>query len=273
VTGAGGQVGRSLRQELPAARFLTRQDLDVTDGAAVRSLLKGTDVVVHLAAMTNVDRCEAEPDAAERVNGWGTGVVVDAAAASGARVVYLSTDYVFDGRKRGEYIEDDAPAPVNVYGRSKLAGEERVRAREENLIVRTSWVFGDGRNFVRTIVDAARAGRPLRVVDDQRGRPTWAGDLASALAHAVGAGTRGILHVAGDGAPCTWADLAELALEAASLTAPVERIDTDTYRRESDRVVAPRPANSVLSLERARTLGVPLADWRPSVGRCVEGLV
>ena len=162
VTGAGGQVGRSLRQELPAARFLTRQDLDVTDGAAVRSLLKGTDVVVHLAAMTNVDRCEAEPDAAERVNGWGTGVVVDAAAASGARVVYLSTDYVFDGRKRGEYIEDDAPAPVNVYGRSKLAGEERVRAREENLIVRTSWVFGDGRNFVRTIVDAARAGRPFR---------------------------------------------------------------------------------------------------------------
>jgi dTDP-4-dehydrorhamnose reductase len=187
-------------------------------------------------------------------------------------VVFLSTDYVFDGKKLGEYTEDDPPAPINAYGRTKLTGEEAVRAGRENLIVRTSWVFGDGTNFVKTILHAARGGRPLRVVDDQRGRPTWAQDLATALAHVVRSGATGVLHVAGDGEPGTWADLAEAAVGAAGLTLPVEGIDSETYGRTADRVVAPRPANSVLSLERARAAHVPLGDWRCSVHRYVEGL-
>jgi len=272
VTGAGGQVGRALRAVCPSARFLLRSDLDVTDVGAVRMAMQGMDVVVHLAAMTDVDRCEREPDSAARVNGSGTRVVVEAAAERRARVVYLSTDYVFDGRKRGEYEVDDPPAPLNAYGRSKLAGEEAVHASKENLIVRTSWVFGDGRNFVRTILDAARRGGPLRVVDDQVGRPTWANDVAAALGHLIRSGATGVLHVAGDGEPGTWADLAEAAAEAAGLPVAVERIDSQTYRRTAGRLVAPRPANSVLSVESARAAGVPLGHWRRSLRQYVEAL-
>jgi len=272
VTGAGGQVGRALRAVCPSASFLLRSDLDVTDVGAVRMAMQGMDVVVHLAAMTDVDRCEREPDSAARVNGSGTRVVVEAAAERRARVVYLSTDYVFDGRKRGEYEVDDPPAPLNAYGRSKLAGEEAVLASKENLIVRTSWVFGDGRNFVRTILDAARRGGRLRVVDDQVGRPTWANDVAAALAHLIRSGATGVLHVAGDGEPGTWADLAEAAAEAAGLPVAVERIDSQTYRRTAGRLVAPRPANSVLSVESARAAGVPLGHWRRSLRQYVEAL-
>ncbi len=268
VTGAGGQVGRALRTEIPQAQFQARADLDVTDAAAVRNAVAGVDIIIHLAALTNVDECERDPERANAVNAVGTRNVVEAAGDRG-RVVYVSTDYVFDGRKQGEYAEDDPPAPLNAYGRSKLAGEQYVRRRPQNLIVRTSWVFGVGRNFVTAILEGARMGGPLRVVDDQRGRPTWAQDLAASLAHLVRVRTPGILHVAGDGEAATWADLAELAVGAAGLSVAVERIDSETYRRRVGRVVATRPANSVLSLERARRQGVPLIDWRCSVRRYV----
>jgi dTDP-4-dehydrorhamnose reductase len=268
VTGAGGQVGRALRTEIPEARFQAHADLDVTDAAAVRDVVVGVDLVIHLAAMTNVDECERDPERANAVNAAGTRNVVEA-VGDRARVIYVSTDYVFDGRKHEEYAEDDPPAPLNVYGRSKLSGEEYVRRLPQNLIVRTSWVFGVGRNFVTTILEAARIGGPVRVVDDQRGRPTYAQDLAASLAHLVRTRTAGFLHVAGDGEAATWADLAELALGAAGVSAAVERIDSETYRRRAGRLVAPRPANSVLSLERARRQGVPLVDWRCSVRRYV----
>jgi dTDP-4-dehydrorhamnose reductase len=271
VTGAGGQVGRALRTEIPEARFLAHAELDVTDAAAVREAVAGVDLVIHLAAMANVDECERDPDRANAVNAEGTRNVVEAAGQR-ARVVYVSTDYVFDGRKQEEYAEDDPPVPLNAYGRSKLAGEEYVRRGPDNLIVRTSWVFGVGRNFVATILKAAQMGGPLRVVGDQRGRPTYAQDLAASLAHLVRDRTAGILHVAGDGEPATWADLAELAVGAAGLSVAVERIDAETYRRRAGRVVAPRPANSVLSLERARRWGVPLAEWRRSVHRYVGAM-
>jgi dTDP-4-dehydrorhamnose reductase len=270
VTGAGGQVGRALRSEIPAARLLDRTELDVTDRAAVRSAMDGMHVVVHLAAMTDVDECEREPGRANAINADGTAHVVGAAAERGARVIYVSTDYVFDGTKRGEYVEQDAPAPINWYGRSKRAGEEHALGNPGNLVVRTSWVFGEGRNFVRTILEAARGGGLLRVVEDQRGRPTWAQDIARSLAHLVRIEATGIVHVAGDGEPGTWADLAELALAAAGLTVPLERIDSETYRRGAERLVALRPRNSALSLRKAQAIGVPLADWRYSVRRYVE---
>jgi dTDP-4-dehydrorhamnose reductase len=221
--------------------------------------------------MTNVDACERDPERSTAINAEGTRNIVEAAAGHGARVIYLSTDYVFDGTKRGEYLESDPPAPINAYGRSKLAGEAHVMGRAGNLVVRTSWVFGEGRNFVRTILNASREGGPLRVVDDQRGRPTWALDIARSLTHLVRTGTTGIVHVAGDGEPCTWADLAELVLGVAGVAVPVERLDSESYRRIVGGVVAPRPRNSVLSVRRARAVGAPLADWRSSVRRYVEG--
>jgi dTDP-4-dehydrorhamnose reductase len=222
----------------------------------VGSSLRAGDVVVHTAAMTDVDGCERDPDAASAVNADGTANV----AASGARVILLSTDYVFDGRAERAYREDDPTRPLSAYGRSKLAAERFVLERPGNLVVRTSWVYGAGRNFIRSILAAERAGKQLRVVDDQRGRPTWAGDLAAALVHLIDQGATGIVHVSGDGVPCTWADLAELVVDH-----PVDRISSAEFG-----AAAPRPRSSVLDLGLARTLGVPLADWRGSVRRYLE---
>lgn len=269
VTGAGGQVGRALARLLPAARLATRDELDITNATALGHVLDGAlagiDTVVHLAAYTDVDGCETDSARAYSVNGEGTRLVAEAAAAAGARVIYLSTDYVFDGTKVGEYDEDDEPNPLSVYGATKLIGEDAVLESPDNLVVRTSWVFGEGRNFVRTIVGAGRGRDRLRVVDDQRGRPTPAIDLAAALEFLLRERVSGIVHVAGDGAACTWAELAELSIAGAGLGATVERIDSATYAALTDKVVAPRPPDSTLSLERARQLGVPLRDWRPSL--------
>jgi dTDP-4-dehydrorhamnose reductase len=271
VTGAGGQVGLALREHLPGARFLSRAELDVCDAAQVRRALSGADVVVHLAALTDVDRCERDPALAHAVNAEGTRHVVEAVPDT-ARVIYVSTDYVFDGCSERAYEEGDAVGPINVYGRSKLAGEGFVAGLPRSLIVRTSWVFGEGRNFVRSIVAAARAGRALRVVDDQRGRPTAAADLARALAHLVAVPRSGVLHVSGDGPPATWADVADRAVRSAGLDVGVARIDTAAYVRDASGTIAPRPANSTLSIERARAAGVPLADWRRSLDLYVAAL-
>ena len=257
MTGAGGQVGLALREWLPGARYLGRADLDITDPGAVARVLPGAAVVINCAAITDVDGCERDPQAADRVNGGGAANV----AAAGARVIQLSTEYVFDGELEREYREDDKPRPRSAYGRSKLAGERAVLAAGPNLVVRTSWVFGEGQNFLRAIRAADRAGRELRVVDDQWGRPTWARDLARALAGlAVADGPSGIVHFAGDGEPCTWADLAELAVGR-----PVRRISTNEWGAP-----APRPRRAVLALDRARRMGLPLTDWRTSVASYLE---
>lgn len=259
VTGAGGQVGTALRTVVPGARFADRSLLDVTrpDDA----LFDGVDVVVHAAAMTNVDACELHPDEAGEVNGDGARRVAAAAARHGARTIFLSTDYVFNGMKSGAYGEDDPPCPINVYGRSKLAGEQAVlEADPRNLVVRTSWVYGEGRNFIRTIRGAAADGRTLRVVDDQVGRPTAAADLAAALKHLIACDAHGIVNVTGAGDPCSWADLAEVVTGGT-----VGRISTEKFGAP-----APRPANSVLSLDRAAALGTPLRDWRSAVAEYLE---
>jgi dTDP-4-dehydrorhamnose reductase len=269
VTGAGGQVGIELAQLLPGARLHSHGDLDVTDAQAVNRALEGAEIVVHLAAFTNVDECEADRERAFSVNARGTEHVVQAAGA-GCRVVYVSTDYVFDGIKRGEYVPDDPPSPINVYGESKAAGERAVLESSSSLVVRTSWVYGHGRNFVATILSAARAGKELRIVADQVGRPTWARDLAYALQHLITAEARGIVHVAGAGDPCTWADLAEEALGGAGLPRSVERVTTETYASIAGRPMAPRPPNSALSIDAARALGTPLRDWREAVGAYVR---
>jgi dTDP-4-dehydrorhamnose 3,5-epimerase len=239
--------------------------LDVTDRVAVAERLQGADIVVHLAALTNVDACERDPSRARAVNDQGTSHVTTAADASGTRVIYLSTDYVFDGTKEGCYSESDETNPLNAYGSSKLAGENHILALPGSLVIRTSWVYGEGRNFITTILSAARAKRELRVVDDQKGRPTWAEDIAVALAHAIRSDISGILHLSGDGPESTWADVAEAALEAAHLPSTVTRISTSDYVRSAKQPVAARPANSMLSLSRPRELGFVLADWRESV--------
>ncbi len=260
VTGAGGQVGTALRGRLRGARFLSHAELDVTDGEAVRVAVDRVGCVVHLAAMTHVDQCQREPGLARAVNGMGTVHVCRAAAKAGARVIYLSTDYVFSGDRGGEWLEDDPTGPLNVYGETKLLGECEVLAVAHGLVVRTSWVYGAGRNFLRTILAAAREGRVMRVVDDQVGRPTSAETVAEAVAWLVERPVRGVLHVADGGEAVSWAGLAAFALAEAGLEADLERITTAEFG-----ALAPRPANSTLAIGKAKALGVPLGEWRQRV--------
>ncbi len=214
-------------------------------------------LVLHAAAWTDVDGAEADSQGAERVNVVGTRNVV----ALGAPVVYFSTDYVFDGRKREAYVESDEPAPVSVYGRTKLEGEREVR---EGWIVRSSWLFGwTGKNFVRTMLELGARQDEVSVVADQRGSPTFVGHLAEATKELIEL-PYGTYHAAAEG-DCTWADFAEAIFEEAGLTCRVRRITTAELGRP-----APRPANSVLRSEHPEAPHLP--QWREGLKACLARL-
>jgi dTDP-4-dehydrorhamnose reductase len=251
LTGAGGQLGAALREAFPAADARTHVELDVTEPVA---LGYAPSLVLHAAAWTNVDGAEDDEEGARRVNAEGTANV----AALGAPVVYYSTDYVFDGRKREPYVESDATGPLSAYGRTKLLGEQEVR---EGWIVRSSWLFGPtGTNFVRTMLRLGEERGEVRVVDDQRGCPTYVGHLAAATRELIGL-PHGVWHVAADG-ECTWAELAEAIFEEAGLDCGVVAISSEELGRP-----APRPAYSVLRSERE---GAPrLPHWRDGLRECL----
>jgi dTDP-4-dehydrorhamnose reductase len=270
VTGAGGQVGLALRRIAPNYTYLSRIELDVTDAVRVRAALTQAEVIIHLAAMTNVDRCEVDRDRAWLVNAIGSENVASVAKATGAQLIHVSTDYVFDGQQNTPYLEGDSPNPLNFYGITKLHGERAINEGNYNLIIRTSWVFGEGRNFIRTILDHAMKASKLSVVDDQIGRPTHARSVAEAIQAAIRMKLSGYLHIAGEGTPCSWADLATEALRVAGIRASVRRLSTSEYTALAGRKLAPRPAYSVLCLELARSLGVPLFDWKESLAAYVE---
>jgi dTDP-4-dehydrorhamnose reductase len=275
VTGSRGQLGRAL-VDLLAARgtpfvALAHSELDIADREAVTGTLAALDpapdVVVNAAAFTHVDRCESEPEAALRGNATGPAVLARACRDAGARLVHVSTDYVFAGAATRPYREDDPTGPMSAYGRTKLAGERGVLGVSESfLVVRTSWVFGDGRNFIASVLDQARRRRegdaagPLRVVDDQTGRPTWAVDLAGGILGLLEADARGLYHMANDGI-ATWWDLARFCLDEAGFgDLVVERIRTGDLD-----LPAPRPVWSVLDCSKARALGVRMRSWKDAV--------
>jgi len=241
-------------EAFPGADARTRADLDVTQPIA---LGYAPGVVLHAAAWTDVDGAEADETGALRVNVEGTRNV----AALGAPVVYYSSDYVFDGTKREPYVESDDPAPLGAYGRSKLLGEREVR---EGWIVRSSWLFGwTGHNFVRTMLRLGAERDEVRVVDDQRGSPTYVGHLAEATRELV-ALPGGVWHVAAGG-DCTWAELAAAVFEEAGLPCRVVPISTEELGRP-----APRPAYSVLRSERRDAPRLP--HWREGLRECLARL-
>jgi dTDP-4-dehydrorhamnose reductase len=267
LTGAGGQVGVELAAVFADTDLvaLTRAELDVGDWHAVAATVAEVepDLVCNAAAWTDVDGCETDPTRAVLVNALGVRHLAAACARVGAHLVHVSTDYVFSGEKDGPYDEWDEPAPRSVYGRSKLGGEREVARHAGSwAIARTSWVFGRrGRNFVDTIVGRARDGAPLRVVDDQRGCPTYAPDLAGALARLAVGRQPGIFHVTNEGA-CTWHDLAVAAVELAGLDPSVVGTTTTAELARP----APRPANSVLSGAAWAAAGFrPLRPWREAL--------
>jgi dTDP-4-dehydrorhamnose reductase len=276
VTGAGGQLGREVVDVCTEAGdevvACDHAALDVSDRDAVLQIVVAAapDTVIHAGAWTNVDGCETDPDRAYAVNALGTRHVAEAARMAGARVVYVSTDYVFDGTGERPYHEWDATNPVSAYGRSKLGGEAALGPADT--IVRTSWVCGrHGHNFVKTVLGRAGAGQPLNVVDDQHGTPTFADDLAGMLRRLAAARLPGTFHVTNQG-PTTWFRFARDVVEAAGLdtglVTPITTAEMDPPRS------APRPAYSVLDNAALRLSGIPLlADHHEPLERLVKDLV
>lgn len=274
VTGAGGQLGQELKQALRGreALFLGSGELDITDAEACRRAVaeNGVTVIINAAAYTKVDKAEDERERALAVNGQGPLNLARAAHETGARVVQVSTDYVFDGRKRSPYGEDDAPNPLTVYGRSKLAGEDAVLDHAPRAwVVRTGWLYSaHGHNFMKTMLRLGREKSEISVVDDQRGTPTHAAHLARALAQMPDVpGESGIFHYADEG-EASWYDFATRIMQIAGLPCRVNPIATSAYPTP-----ALRPAYSVLDKARVKSaFRVETNDWQDGVAACVKAL-
>jgi dTDP-4-dehydrorhamnose reductase len=280
VTGASGMLGRDLVAELRSGDHevlpLAHSDLDITDARSVRERVSSDrpDIIVNCAAYTRVDDAEKEEDEATKINGTAVANLAVAADSAGALLIQISTDFVFHGTKRLPYEVDDPTAPLSAYGRTKLLGEEYAANAKRHLIIRTSWLFGvHGNNFVEAIRRQVRNGnRDLRVVDDQRGRPTFTPHLAAAIRElgeraAVDPATSGIVHYA-DRDDCTWFDFAReivARVDPAGAT-KVRPVSSEEFSRP-----AQRPGYSVLSTERYEKLAItPPFSWRDGLEKYLE---
>jgi dTDP-4-dehydrorhamnose reductase len=275
VTGSSGMLGTAVSEWLSAdydiagldkraGRSAEQVDITARDNTVKSIAGRKPDLVIHAAAWTDVDGCEKEPDKAQKINIKGTENVTVAASKLGIPLIYISTDFVFDGRKKTPYTEDDTPNPLNVYARSKLEGEKRVEKLNKYLILRTSWLFGaNGKNFVDTILDEAKKEKNLRVVDDQVGSPTYAKDLAEAIGKLLKSGiTRSnIYHVSNSGA-VSWFDYAREILKLAGIkSVSLTPIKTKELKRP-----AGRPAFSVLDNTRfEEATGFAMRPWQEAL--------
>jgi dTDP-4-dehydrorhamnose reductase len=267
LTGAGGQLGRALSSALEGHHVSAfgHANLDIADVIAVRDTVAscGPDMVINAAAFNDVDGAETDGDAAFRVNAAGPANLAAAAAEAGAAILHVSTDYVFDGTAIRPYDEDSATNPQSVYGRSKWAGEEAVRAANpRHYVVRTAWLFHpEGKNFLNTMLGLASRGG-VRVVDDQTGSPTFAGHLAEAIARLITTDAYGTYHLAGRGG-VTWFELTRTLYRLAGITTPVEPVTTAAFPRP-----APRPRYSVLTTIREPRILLP--PWEEGVAAFVR---
>ena len=270
VTGAGGQLGRSLL-EIAAVQGIevvgfTRAELDISDADAIGAALdrERPDVVLNAAAFTKVDACEQERELALQVNSEAPGLIANACRGR-ALLVHVSTEYVFSGDASRPIPEHGQAEPRSVYGRTKLAGERAVSESGcEHLIVRTQWMFGPGPNFVQTILRAAADGQKLRVVEDQVGRPTGSRAVAEGLVAAVRGELRGTLHLACEGV-CSWYDFAREIVREGSARGMAQPVVVDAISTEEMPRPAPRPAYAVLALDRARAGGIRMPHWREAL--------
>ena len=272
LTGGAGQLARAVRQEWAGHELICPEEarLDLADPVAIRAVVDEVrpQVLLNLAAFTQVDRCEAEPEAALLINGTAVGWLAEACAAQGALLVQISTDYVFDGRGTRPYREDDPTGPACVYGRTKLEGETQARLSPEHLIVRTAWLYDAwGKNFLRTMLGAADQGRSLRVVEDQRGTPTSCRALARQMRTAVEEGWRGLVHGTCQGETSWHGFAAEIFRQ---LGRPVDLSPCTTAEYP---LPAARPAYSVLSGERRMALGTDrMPAWEEALAEVVADL-
>ncbi|KQZ82064.1 dTDP-4-dehydrorhamnose reductase [Microbacterium sp. Root166] len=269
VVGAGGQLGLALRDEFAGhgpVEYATRADLDLTDpelASARRWRDYGT--IVNASAYTAVDTAET---AEGRRDAWaanvsGTAALARIAAENGITLIHVSSDYVFDGSSESAYRESDALSPLGVYGQTKAAGDAAVATVPRHYIVRTSWVIGEGKNFVRTMASLAERGIDPRVVDDQVGRLTFTDDIARGIRHLLESGAPfGVYNLTGAGEPASWADVARRVFElTGNDTARVTGVSTEEYFASAAGPVAPRPRNSVLDLAKLQDSGFTPRSW------------
>lgn len=279
ILGANGQLGRALRAEFgerPYIEYAARADLDVTrpDLLTARRW-RDYGTIINAAAYTEVDRAET---ADGRVQAWAANAAAAAAlarvaAANGITLVHISSDYVFDGSKDAPYTEADPLSPLSVYGQSKAAGDAAVGTTPRHYIVRTSWVIGDGRNFVRTMANLAAQDAAPRVVDDQRGRPTFAAEIARAIRHLLDVqAPYGVYNVSGSGEPVTWAELARRVFVLCGRDpSAVRGTTTEEYFADAAYAVAPRPRNSVLDLSKIEATGFVPSTVDASIAAYLAG--
>jgi dTDP-4-dehydrorhamnose reductase len=277
ITGGGGMLAHAFRIALERriterghSSFLaTRDECDITNPAQVAAVFerRRPTLLINCAAYTKVDLAEKEQEQANRVNGDGPRVLADACRRFGTTLVHFSTDYVFDGTSRRPWRPDDKVNPQSAYGRSKLLGERAIQQNPPDrwLIVRTAWLYGpNGPNFVQTMLNAGRAGKPLRVVNDQVGSPTYTADLAAATFELLDRGALGIWHVANAG-QTTWFDFAAAIFEEWNLS-PDMQPTTSAQWKASRPDSAVRPAYSVLDLTPVNNLlGHPMRSWREAL--------
>src|SRR5512133_2038447 len=264
VVGANGMLGRDLTALIgDAARGVDIDEIDITSLESTERILKTLkpEVVINCAAYTDVDGCETNVETAMQVNGEGVAHLAMATREIGARLVHVSTDYVFDGGKGSPYVEDDAPCPLGVYGESKLAGEMNAAFNPDHLIVRTQWLYGlHGKNFVETMLRLAGEKDQLAVVDDQVGSPTWTVDLAHAIVALLKTGHRGVYHAANSGF-CSWNDFAKAIFEESGLQVKVKSMTTEELNRP-----ARRPLYSTLDCSKlVRDTGFQPQSWRAAL--------
>ncbi|WCK56169.1 dTDP-4-dehydrorhamnose reductase [Aneurinibacillus sp. Ricciae_BoGa-3] len=276
VTGATGQLGMDSVYCLNKVGYdvygCTREQLDITDNQEVYEIINQVkpDVVLHTAAYTKVDDAELQPETAYRINAYGTRNVACACEQIGGKLVYISTDYVFDGKSSKPYNEFEAPSPIGVYGKSKLAGEQFVRQFSSRyFIVRTSWVYGaHGTNFVKTMLKMTKERNEIRVVYDQIGSPTYTVDLARFIGNLITTDLYGTYHASNSGS-CSWYEFAKAIFEEAGIShVKVSPVTTNEFPRP-----APRPPYSVMDNMAIRLNGFePLPCWKESLEKLIKQL-
>ena len=282
VTGSDGQLGRALKKILPTKDtfFTTRQILDITNKKqTVQQIINyRPDIVIHTAAYTDVDGCEKNRTLAYSINVEGTKNVVLGCQKIDALMVYISTDFIFDGKKKTPYRENDNPNPVSYYGQTKLEGEKEVKKLKRYLIIRTSWVFGEGKNFVQTILNLSKTKKEISVVDDQIGRPTYAFDLAKGIYKLIQNSNlkmqndnsklkiktlSGIYNIVNQGS-CSWYEFAKEIVEIKDLKTKIVPIKAkDWLKIKPDS--AKRPAYSVLDSTKLKKAGIILKPWQEAL--------
>lgn len=268
ITGAKGQLGTELAKLLPEAILTDVADLDITNAQAVTDFVKshGIDTIINAAGYTAVDKCEDEEELAFKINVDGPHNL----AMSGAKIVHISTDYVFDGTGHLPYTEDDDPAPTSAYGRTKLAGEWQVLDNAKiGVVIRTAWLYSPyGNNFVKTIRKLGAEKEEINVVADQIGTPTYAADLAKAIVEIIpqmNEQNKGIYHFTNEGV-CSWYDFATEIMAMSGLNCKVNPIPTSAYPTK-----AKRPHYSVLNKQKIKqTFGIEIEHWRKSLEKCLS---